>query len=276
MKILGEIPRIHRPDLEEFTQRYLLTGRPVVITGGMEGWEALRKWTIRYLSEHCGDNEVPVRRLSPGGGTHVTRMRLRDYLEQLLGSAEASQHGSIGEVPLRQVLWQVEQDLGPSPYRHNPVGDLAVMIGRRTYAPLHFHGSTDAISSQVIGTKRFVLFDPEQPASLYPHAWYDPNSYNFSTLNLDDGHPVDTSKFPDFERLVGLECTLHAGESLFIPVHWWHTVYGSDDFNILLVDFFDAPVSRWKFPFPGVRSLVQRTVERATPRRLVDWYTSHV
>lgn len=275
MKIIGEVPRIHRPGLEEFKRHWLLEGHPVVITGGMEGWEALEKWTPEYLSEHCGDNEVPVRKLSPDGETLVKRMPLRQYLEQLLDSPESSRHGSIGEVPLRQVLPQVERDLGPSPYRRTPVGELAVMMGRRTYAPLHFHGSTDALSSQIVGTKRFVLFDPSQSASLYPRAWYDPGFYNFSFLDLDDGKTVDPGRFPDFERLVGLECTLHAGESLFIPVHWWHTVYGSDDFNILLVDFFDAPLGRWKFPFPGMRSLVQRTVERATPKRLVDWYTTH-
>ena len=274
MKITGEVPRIHRPALEEFTQHWLLEGRPVVITGGMEGWEAPRKWTPHYLREQCGDNEVPVRKLSSERKAVFKRMRLREYLDQLLDSPEASRNGSISEVPLRQVLRQVERDLGPSPYRHMPVGELAVMMGRRSYAPLHFHGSTDALSSQIIGTKRFVLFDPAQPASLYPRAWYDPGSYNFSFLDLDTNNLVDPTRFPDFENLVGLECTLQAGESLFIPVHWWHTVYGNDDFNILLVDFFDAPLRRWRFPFPGVRSLVQRTVERATPRRLADWYTS--
>lgn len=273
MKITGEIPRIHRPDVEEFTQRYLLTGTPVIITGGMDGWEAPGKWSAEYLMKHCGDNMVPVRKLDPQGGTQLQQMPLRDYLARLIEDPNASRQGSIGEVPLNRVLWQIEGDLGSSPYLRSPMGQLATLIGRKTYAPLHFHGSTDAISSLVAGRKRFVLFDPAQTASLYPRAWYDPAFYNFSFLDLDTDKRVDPSRFPDFDRLEGIDCMLHAGESLFIPVHWWHTVYGTEDFNILLVDFFEAPLRRWKFPFPGVRSLVQRTVERATPKWLVDWYT---
>lgn len=54
----------------------------------------------------------------------------------------------------------------------------------------------------------------------------------------------------------------------------WHAVYGGDELNVLLVDFHAAPLERWTFPLPGVRSLVHRTVERLVPQRLADWYLS--
>ncbi len=280
MNIIGEIPRIHAPEPAHLRDEYMRTGQPVIITGAMEHWRAVDIWSIDYLIEHCGDNAVPVRTLSPQTGATTRTSTLRAYLQHLRHHSDASTSGSIGDVAFANVLHQVTDDVGSSRYRQSPIAELAVMIGRCTYAPLHFHGSTDAFSSQIVGHKRFVLFDPRQSAALYPNAWFDPRFYNFSRVTLapgDEGQEA-TEDFPRIAELEGWECTLGPGEILYIPVHWWHAVYGSDEFNVLLVDFFPAPLRQWTFPQPGMRSLLhcalERAVQRVVPDRLIDWYLS--
>ncbi len=46
---------------EDFENNYLSKGRPVVIRGGYKNSKVLR-WDFEYLSEHCGENIVHVRK----------------------------------------------------------------------------------------------------------------------------------------------------------------------------------------------------------------------
>lgn len=45
----------------------------------------------------------------------------------------------------------------------------------------------------------------------------------FCLQQVDVGNP-DREKFPEFEKARTMECTLAAGEALFIPKKWWHYV----------------------------------------------------
>ena len=56
----GEIERRHRLSRDEFLREYYSTNRPVIITGMMDDWPAMRKWNLDYFAEKFGDREVEV------------------------------------------------------------------------------------------------------------------------------------------------------------------------------------------------------------------------
>ena len=85
------------------------------------------------------------------------------------------------------------------------VGPKGAQLGLH-YDFLHTH----AYLAQIIGTKRCVLFSPEDSPLLYKGA-----------VNPD---APDFEKFPLFRNATAYECTLAPGELLFMPRRWWHHV----------------------------------------------------
>ena len=54
------IPRLGQINRSQFTQDFLKTGKPVVLTNMTQDWDATQKWSFDYLTEVAGDNIVPV------------------------------------------------------------------------------------------------------------------------------------------------------------------------------------------------------------------------
>ncbi len=85
----SEVERRHKISRDEFLLEYYSTNRPVIITGMMDDWPAMRKWNLDYFSERFGDREVEVqtgRNSSPNyeiqSDRFASRMRFGDYVER--------------------------------------------------------------------------------------------------------------------------------------------------------------------------------------------------
>lgn len=52
------IERIHQPSKETFVERYMKTGKPVILTGMMESWEATKIWNFSQLGKRWHWNWV--------------------------------------------------------------------------------------------------------------------------------------------------------------------------------------------------------------------------
>ena len=110
-----------------------------------------------------------------------------------------------------------------------------------------------------------LLYPPGDTSALYPKGFFA-SDHNCSRV---DAHDPDLERFPKFASLKALECTLDAGEALFIPIHWWHAVYGLK-LSVSGTFFWHARLSAWHFPVPGVRCSVHRAFNRFPAlRRLV-------
>ena len=84
------------------------------------------------------------------------------------------------------------------------------------------------LSSQLAGTKRVMLFGPEQATALNPPI--GPDGSRNGRFSLDeDGTIFSSQPFPATagtaaSGAVGIELELGPGDALYIPNGWWHAL----------------------------------------------------
>ena len=90
----------------------------------------------------------------------------------------------------------------------------------------------DNIACVAHGRRRFMLFPPEQLENLYVGPLeFTPQGV---PISLVDVHNPDLARYPRFERAVAAAqvAELEAGDAIFIPYMWWHSVRSLEPFNI--------------------------------------------
>jgi Cupin-like domain len=230
----GEIERRHRLPRGEFLEGYYCPNRPVIITGMMDDWPALGKWSLEFFAERFGDREVEVQVDRKAGGHDAElersgyarsnrRMRFSELIEKLRTSGvtndfymtannSASNKGALpelwddiiqipeyldGDAPLNGFFW-----LGPA----------------GTITPFH-HDLTNNLMAQVIGRKRVKIVP----------SWDLPLMRNLYHVYCElDGRDMPPAPRADSREPQVLECILNPGEILFLPVGCLHFVEGLD------------------------------------------------
>ncbi|MFD5552722.1 cupin-like domain-containing protein [Streptomyces sp. NPDC127068] len=256
---LVPVPRVTHHDFRPSRRG----GQPRVVVDCPPGRVAPQLWDPAYLRTVIGAHEVPVREthgppinifqnLARGGS-----LPFGHYLDWVVETARAVGHLAEGHPTAREVTRAVRRlrldhfyyldvkldrfpralrDGAPVPdwYHAEPV-DTNLWCGvLGTSCGLHCD-VTPNCNTQIIGRKEFVLFPPSQSRYLYrlpgrTHCRFDPNAPDFQ-------------RFPLARRATGWHCTLRPGESLYIPVGWFHQVTVVSDWAVN-VNFF------WPRPFP--------------------------
>lgn len=243
-QVQGKVGRIEDPPPAVFFKKYVEANRPVVISGVMEEWPALERWSWDYLATVAGDctGEVIVSQngLYPDYITQPSpmakvEMRFAEFLRRAVPAA--------GDPPLPPILGPGETYyLYGKSYLLDAVPALRADLRtpaclgsvaepfRRLWistpgcvTPLHYDLSNGFLC-QVRGTKQVWLFDPGQFDRLYPRGPQFPGLDNFERQTQVDIHHPDYDAFPEFHRATALECHLRQGDTLFIPSNWWHEV----------------------------------------------------
>lgn len=243
--IKGKVGRIEDPPHPAFFRRYVEANRPVILTGVMEPWPALGRWTPEYLAavagEHRGEVIVSANGLYPDYLTQPSpmakvEMPVSEFLRRAGGKAEAGEplppvlaagetYYVYGKSYLLDAVPRLAQDLGtPACLGNVPVSTRGVWISSPgCVTPLHYD-LPNGLLCQVLGSKRVYLFDPAQHDRLYPRSPKFPGFDNFERQSQVDIHHPDLGAFPEFRRAEALECVLRQGETLFIPSNWFHEV----------------------------------------------------
>jgi hypothetical protein len=245
--VQGKVGRIEDPPSAVFFKRYVQANRPVVISGAMEGWPALDRWSWDYLAAVAGDRsgEVIVSRngLYPDYVTKPSpmakvEMRFDEFLRRAVpappsDSAEPPPpilepgetyylYGKsylLDAVPALRADLATPACLGPEakPFQRLWISSAGCVT------PLHYDLS-NGLLCQVRGSKQVWLFDPGQLDRLYPRGAEFPGLDNFERQSRVDIHHPDYELFPELRRAAALECHLRQGDTLFIPSNWWHEV----------------------------------------------------
>jgi lysine-specific demethylase 8/hypoxia-inducible factor 1-alpha inhibitor (HIF hydroxylase) len=210
-------------------------GRPVVITGTMEG---LPPCTLEWLAAQLPAEKLPARLY---GKDHfkkpktewkkyseIVQLTPREYAAML---ADRRAHADniymaqvpVGETPLGGVIRPIINEIGRRTGLEAAV-DLNVWWGPAGHTePLHYD-SGDGTLLQLHGVKRVALFPPSQTHNLYPFPFRRKGIAPWISQVY-----VNQPDFVSFPRLKDAlthqtEVVLEASEVLFIPANWWHEV----------------------------------------------------
>jgi hypothetical protein len=225
-------------------------GRPVLVDGATDGWDAPHRWTVEHLRRTVGDRRVPVEFYPSGsyyGPWTEGSLRLDRYLSLLQAPGEP-ERCYLAQVPLVDLLPELAGDVRvPRFLEAAPRLGLAFFLGRDTVTALHFHSREQALLCQVAGEKRVTLFPPTDVPALRYEPWYS-YRFNFSRIDFSAG---DAAVPPEARPV---RCTVRAGEALFIPLYWGHLVEGPG--LTTSVTFFWSPTTtRWSSPRLRLRAV---------------------
>lgn len=123
-----------------------------------------------------------------------------------------------------------------------------VFLGKDTITQFHYHDRQEAMLHQVTGLKHLYLFPPYMNTfyQMKPYPWYHPKG-RWSTLLFSAGQLQNFEEVAaQYGLLNGFKVSLNPGDSLYIPMHWWHIVYG-EGVNMSYSDFFRASLFKKYF-----------------------------
>ncbi len=252
----GDIDRRHKLTREEFLRDYYCTNRPVIISGMMDEWPALRKWNLEFFQEKFGEREIEVQMGRNSGANYererekfisrITFARFIDMIRSSNGTNDfylTANNNSNNKRALPE-LWddiiQVPEYLDTS----DRFGGFFWMGPPGTITPFH-HDLTNNLMAQVLGRKR-VKIAP---------SWDMPLMNNdYHVFCRVDGRVQPANPRPAAEDPQILECILSAGEILFLPIGCLHYVEGVEtSITISFTNFvFDNNFSSFYSTYHGV------------------------
>jgi hypothetical protein len=237
------VPRRHRLSRAEFYEQFCYQNRPVLITGMLEDWPALAKWSFDYFREGWGDQEIEVqfgresdKNYEANHPQHRKLMRFDEYLNLVEYSAPTNDfymtanNGSVNRPALAD-LWRditpIEEYLDPA----LPDAGFFWLGPAGTVTPLH-HDLTNNLLAQVLGRKRIKLVP----------MWDTPFVYNHQhCYSMVDCREIDEERFPEMRNAQIMELVIEPGELLFIPIGWWHHVEGLEPSAMMSFTNFRSP-----------------------------------
>jgi hypothetical protein len=228
---------------EEFIQRYCIGNRPVVLTGLAADWPALQQWSPQFLKERFGGVGVEIqanRNSDPdyerNKFNHRSRITMGELVDKVTSAGASNDfYLTANNEALRQPeLAPLLNDIGSLPDicdRSRLVNESSIWFGPAgTVTPLH-HDTVMLFHTQVVGRKRWRFISPLETPNLYNFTGV------FSQIDLDK---VDVARFPDFANVKVLEVVVEEGETMFLPLGWWHQVTSLDvciSFSFSNLDF---------------------------------------
>jgi quercetin dioxygenase-like cupin family protein len=218
------------PKANAFLRRHVDRVQPCVLRAAALDWSAVTKWQDKhYLAEACGKYTVTtyphLNYCSPNRQkADASSMSFAQALDEMFCNDErilsipALHEGPNGEFS------ELMGDLG------SPVFSVATGWGGLqrgfVYAPIRFfiyknggtnwhaHPGDQTLLCQIVGSKHVGLIPTNIPA-------YGELRKAFANdLNLDSSVPLERIG----AAVPTLKATLHPGDALFIPPHWWHGV----------------------------------------------------
>lgn len=223
------VTRLHAPDAARFFADFYHAHRPVLLTGLIDHWPAMRRWSLDDFESRLGARPVRVQwdresdkdyeANSDAHGTTrlfaevIARLRAPDPSNDFYMTANNHDHN-------RHALAELWDDVGDIPgiLTAQQGRDGFLWIGPRgTITPWH-HDLTNNLLLQIRGTKRVRL------AASHDTPLMRNSRHCFSDWKTDELAPGPAAP----GRPAVFECDIAPGEALFLPVGWWHHVESRD------------------------------------------------
>jgi hypothetical protein len=252
---------------ERFETEVVRRGQPIVLRGLSAAWPA-RNWDFPRIAGHFPDRPLRANGVAPWDGLEVRTWRVSiEQIERRLQGQDAlaGEAGAARPDWLFDLLGELPELVAelPPPNVHRGRIEYRLFMGCDTYTPGHHHSYQHALISLVFGKKRVILYPPSDSRRLYPYP-VTAETPHYQSSRVDFGAP-DLQKFPKMAGARPLEANLEPGDGLFIPVHWWHAVYGTGAVLSTSV-FWNARLRDFCFPHPGFQTLAGMLRWQAWPR----------
>lgn len=255
------IPRLSDSSVETFRHHAFSRAQPFLLASGdLASLPAITKWfhgegvvlegknnlNIAYLSRF-GATMVPLEFTSVSEG-HERFARfdrpLTDFLDFVKHEDVHDSHMYLAQCPISSLPGELQSDL-PVPLVVSKAGkgdiyDSSIWLGLApTYTSLHKDPNPN-LFAQLAGTKIIRIFEPHVGVELFKEAQRciggngsasirgEEMMYGEEKRVLEDLIWNDERLGID-DRVIGLEATLCAGDGLFIPKGWWHSIKGVGD-----------------------------------------------
>jgi len=229
--LYGHVEKRSRVPMGEFFERYVCGSRPLVLTDVARDWPALQRWSPQDLSARFGHLDVEVqaeRSADPNYERnkmdHRRTVRLSDFVAQVLAGGATNDYylTANNEALRRPDFAPLLADIGTLPEFCDPA-QLAERSSfwfgpPGTVTPLH-HDTLMLCHTQIVGRKRWRFISPLQSPLLYNHFEV------YSPIDLD---APDLARYPLFSQATVLEVIVEPGETVFLPLGWWHQVKALD------------------------------------------------
>jgi hypothetical protein len=227
----AQVERRSRLSRDEFMERYVWPARPVVVTDLADDWPARSKWTPRYLKERFGDVEVEVqaernsdKRYEANKLRLRQRVRLGDFVDRVLAGSPTNDYylTANNEALKDSRLAALLDDVGTLPAycdRSSLRALSSLWFGPAgTITPLH-HDTIMLMHTQIVGRKRWRFISPLDTPRVYNHVGV------FSEVDLEQ---PDLIRHPAIAEVKVAEAVVEPGETIFLPLSWWHQVASLD------------------------------------------------
>ncbi|HUP93050.1 MAG TPA: cupin-like domain-containing protein [Solimonas sp.] len=224
MECVQEVERLTTAEWLRVANHPERSRRPVVLTDAARAWPALRKWSPEFFRQRYGH----LRQIA--GGREWT---LSEYLDLMRRSTAADPapypFGFDVERDFPELLADVSPplQLGRRDRTGHPLlmpsmlsatkpheiffGGAGSIFRVLHYDALHLHGHI----TQIMGSKDFYLYGPEQSPYMYPRV-------DNPKLSEVDILAPDFERHPEFRKARPVHARIAPGETIFFPVGWWH------------------------------------------------------
>lgn len=222
-----EVDRRKDLSLEEFQKEYLEKNRPVVFEGLATDWDCTKKWSLDFLKNEYGNDNIIVID-QDNGSLPIEELTLKELINGIDGGL--SRYYRF--YPLIQRHPELLADIDfkwMKQHRHKRLAYDAfqAFIGPdNSYTPLH-NANPANLFTQVYGVKEWVLYpnefisivDPLPVRSNYRSAPVKKEYGPFNPFDPDYSKPYHLYEYIDQYRT-----TLHPGDVLYNPPYWWHAI----------------------------------------------------
>lgn len=216
---------------EQFARDYYFANRPLAMSGLMEEWPAMRLWTLDYFEQEFGSNQVEIQTERSGAPKyaldwerHRKTIRFSDYIDMVRHGGTTNDYyltarNRILEQRGMRKLFDDIQVFDDYLDARKVRGCTHLWLGPAgTVTTLHFD-CVNVLLAQVVGRKVVTLISPYHFHRMYGEGIV------YSNVRCEN---PDYEAHPLFGKVTVHELVLCPGETLFIPVGWWHHLRSID------------------------------------------------
>lgn len=237
------IPRINVKDLtrENFQTWFVDLNYPVIITGLMENsehWEDLAKlWTKPYFLKNFGSTEALVGTIPYGQvfGEFFARLTIEKFLTRMEKDTRDlwNSDAPLSKFPLYIFDPELSSKILKEKWKIPELFDETIVNSERYWqfmmgpvfsgAPFHYH--CDAVNVIVHGTKLWWLRPPSDAiySKLHPLLHWQKEINNSANMTAASSTTY--------------QCLQRAGETIYVPRMWSHSVLNLEDTIALAIEF---------------------------------------